>query len=463
MNIGVELDEARRSSPTTSNRNSKERLRLRLYAWLVALDVGAITLGFLTANIVRFTDPFAEDGIQCVSMILPLFVVLAFSGRCYAIEVLGSPRVGVGRALKAFVLTGSVLLLILFSVKTTSEVSRIVVTTGFVASAILLAVLRYGFGQLIGKRYEWNFVKEVLIVDGMAVLPKKGHLVLFADHTGISPDMNDPISFHRIGRLLSNCDRVILACEPNARRAWSDTLKGAGIAVEVLTPELDHLGALELRNVGTHTAVLTATGPLGLRDRLLKRALDLSITVPALIIASPLMLAIAVAIKLTSPGPVLFRQPRIGQSNRIFPVLKFRSMRIDSADVAGMRSASKDDDRITRVGRIIRATSVDELPQLFNVLIGQMSIVGPRPHALGSTAENDLFWHIDSRYWQRGAVLPGITGLAQVRGFRGATGRREDLTNRLQADLEYLSNWSIWKDIGIIARTVRVMIHPQAY
>jgi polysaccharide biosynthesis protein PslA len=144
-------------------------------------------------------------------------------------------------------------------------------------------------------------------------------------------------------------------------------------------------------------------------------------------------------------------------------VLKFRSMRIEASDRAGNRSASRSDDRITRVGRLIRRTSLDELPQLINVVRGDMSIVGPRPHALASTAGEALFWELDSRYIHRHAIKPGMTGLAQVRGYRGATRSAEDLTNRLQADLEYLSGWTIWRDIRIIFRTFRVLTHSNAF
>ena len=118
---------------------------------------------------------------------------------------------------------------------------------------------------------------------------------------------------------------------------------------------------------------------------------------------------------------------------------------------------------MTRVGRFIRATSIDELPQLFNVLRGEMSLVGPRPHALGSLAGNELFWEVDERYWHRHACKPGLTGLAQVRGFRGATRERIDLANRLYADLEYLNGWTIWRDISILITTFRVIIHRNAY
>lgn len=144
-------------------------------------------------------------------------------------------------------------------------------------------------------------------------------------------------------------------------------------------------------------------------------------------------------------------------------MLKFRSMRAESSDATGTRSASRDDDRITRVGRIIRKTSIDELPQLFNVLLGDMSLVGPRPHALGSLAGDQLFWQVDETYWLRHQLKPGITGLAQVRGHRGATLERVDLVARLQSDMEYIHRWDIWRDIVILANTLKVVLHRNAF
>lgn len=178
---------------------------------------------------------------------------------------------------------------------------------------------------------------------------------------------------------------------------------------------------------------------------------------------SPLFLMVSLCIKLESRGPVFFRQKRIGRSNRVFRVFKFRSMTVEGADSHGNRSASRDDDRITRVGKFIRRTSIDELPQLLNVLSGTMSIVGPRPHALGSRAADKLFWEVDPRYWHRHAAKPGLTGLAQVRGYRGATLIEDDLRNRLQADLEYLDTWSVWRDVKIIVMTFQVMVHKNAF
>lgn len=149
--------------------------------------------------------------------------------------------------------------------------------------------------------------------------------------------------------------------------------------------------------------------------------------------------------------------------NRQYRCYKLRTMRVASTDIAGGRSASRDDDRITGVGRILRKTSLDEVPQLWNVLVGNMSLVGPRPHALGSTAEGELFWNAVEGYWIRHAMKPGLTGLAQVRGLRGATLSKRDIEKRVEADLEYINTWSMWLDITIIFRTIAVIVHRNAY
>ena len=159
----------------------------------------------------------------------------------------------------------------------------------------------------------------------------------------------------------------------------------------------------------------------------------------------------------------MFPQTRIGRGNRPFRIFKFRSMYDAKSDANGVTSARRDDDRITRVGKFIRATSIDELPQLLNVLIGNMSLVGPRPHARASTAGDQLFWEVSHHYWLRHAAKPGITGLAQIRGHRGATEKPEDLEARLRSDLEYLQNWGFWTDLMILFATVRVIRHDNAY
>ena len=206
-----------------------------------------------------------------------------------------------------------------------------------------------------------------------------------------------------------------------------------------------------------------AEGPKQLRDRIIKRAFDIVLAATCLALMAPLFAVIALLIKLDSPGPVFFKQARVGQTNRMFRMLKFRSMYTEKCDRNGHVSTDRKDPRVTRFGQFIRRSSLDELPQIINILRGEMSFVGPRPHALGSKAGEELFWELDARYWRRHLLPPGLTGLAQVRGFRGATPEAEDLLHRLSADLEYIRGWSVLRDFAIIGRTLRVLVHKNAY
>jgi putative colanic acid biosynthesis UDP-glucose lipid carrier transferase len=180
-----------------------------------------------------------------------------------------------------------------------------------------------------------------------------------------------------------------------------------------------------------------------------KQGLDYVGAALGLILMAPLMVMVAIAIKLDSRGPVFFSQRRHGYNQLVINVLKFRTMTVTEDDV--VVQARRGDERVTRVGRILRATSIDELPQLFNVLRGEMSLVGPRPHAV---SHNDHYGQRLLRYRHRHMVKPGITGLAQVSGFRGPTEDLEKMRKRVECDLYYIENWSLWLDIKIIARTI---------
>ncbi|RMD63067.1 MAG: undecaprenyl-phosphate glucose phosphotransferase [Alphaproteobacteria bacterium] len=176
------------------------------------------------------------------------------------------------------------------------------------------------------------------------------------------------------------------------------------------------------------------------------------------------MLLIALAVRLDSPGPVLFRQQRQGFNNTTIEVWKFRTMYEDACDPQARRLTTRDDPRVTRVGRFLRRTSLDELPQLFNVLRGEMSIVGPRPHAPAATAGGRVYAEVVERYAARHRVKPGITGWAQVNGWRGETDTEEKLRKRVEHDLYYIDHWSIWFDLWIIVRTLAVPFsHRNAY
>ncbi|MCO5119335.1 MAG: undecaprenyl-phosphate glucose phosphotransferase [Burkholderiaceae bacterium] len=193
---------------------------------------------------------------------------------------------------------------------------------------------------------------------------------------------------------------------------------------------------------------------------LMKRLSDILIATAAVILTAPVMLAVAIAIKITMPGPVLFKQRRYGLDGREIIVWKFRSMKV-AEDGANVKQATKDDDRITPLGRFLRRTSLDELPQFFNVLQGRMSVVGPRPHAV---AHNETYRKLIKGYMIRHKVKPGITGWAQINGARGETETVDKMAMRIRYDLEYLRNWSLRMDLYIVLRTaLQALRDPQAY
>ncbi len=189
-------------------------------------------------------------------------------------------------------------------------------------------------------------------------------------------------------------------------------------------------------------------------DGLLKQLFDFVFAFFAIIAIAPVLIGVAIAVKLSSPGPALFKQKRYGLNGKRFWVYKFRSMKMNAPD-ADKRQATRDDDRITRVGRFIRKTSLDELPQFFNVLKGEMSVVGPRPHTI---AHNEHYRKEVRRYMLRHKVKPGVTGWAQVNGLRGETANIERMEERIAYDLEYIRNWSPWTDIKIIFLTVWTVV-----
>lgn len=186
---------------------------------------------------------------------------------------------------------------------------------------------------------------------------------------------------------------------------------------------------------------------------LVKRASDIVLASLILVLVSPVMIGVAIGVRLSGPGPVIFRQRRNGLDGREIVVYKFRSMRV-AEDGAVVQQATRGDPRLTRFGAFIRRTSLDELPQFFNVLQGRMSVVGPRPHAV---AHNELYRDIVKAYNVRHKVRPGITGWAQVNGHRGETDTLEKMQARVEYDLEYLRHWSLALDLRIIARTVRLV------
>lgn len=253
-------------------------------------------------------------------------------------------------------------------------------------------------------------------------------------------------------------DTVIVALPPTSEHALVETLNKLSVVpidVRLCPSEFAlRLGTVEASHIGGHVFLNVIDRPLrdwrwiakGLEDRLLAAAI--------LLLISPVLLAIALLVRLDSPGPILFRQKRYGFNNELIEMLKFRTMYHELTDSNAERLTQRNDPRITRIGAFLRRTSLDELPQFLNVLRGDMSIVGPRPHALSAKAGALLYQEAVKHYDARHRVKPGITGWAQVNGWRGETNTLEQIRKRVEHDLYYIEHWSIALDLQIIARTI---------
>ena len=270
--------------------------------------------------------------------------------------------------------------------------------------------------------------------------------------------MEDLVGMIRRGEV----DQVFLALPWTARERLRDiALRLSELPVHIrLAPDLagfEFAGNSAVQVAGL-PMVRLFDRPISGWNHVLKRLEDLSFATFGLILTGPLMVFVALAIKLDSPGPILFRQTRRGFNDNLFEVLKFRTMYTERSDADGAVQTKSDDPRVTRVGWLLRRMSLDELPQIFNVLRGDMSIVGPRPHALETKAAGFLFEEVVNRYASRHRVKPGITGWAQINGWRGETDTVEKIRKRVECDLYYIENWSLWLDLWIIVKTVPLML-----
>lgn len=459
------LDAVRHQSVESRIAPSLERRRLRAYMMMLLADGAVFLLSFVLAAMLWEGEWGVTRAMLAAQVIIPVFFTIALYNGSYGLRALSSWTFAARQALVALAVSAAIINFVAFYTKSAEDFSRAAVTLGLLFSALLLTTLRRLMPVAIAAFWGGRVSNRLVIEDGGPSFPFDGADHISASDYNLDPGSHDPFMLDRLGKLLRNQDQVVVSCPRERREDWAFLMKSAGVYGEIVSEPVHTLGA-----VGVHryeeldrTTLVISTGPLGLRARILKRLFDLVVAGGALIALSPLLLVVAALIKLEDRGPVLFIQRRLGRGNQFFDMFKFRSMREDKLDHDGNRSAARDDDRITRIGAFIRRTSIDELPQIINVLKGDMSIVGPRPHALGSRANNKYFWDIDRKYWQRHCLKPGLTGLAQVRGHRGATENEKDLTDRLQSDLEYIAGWSLMRDIEIVLRTVRVLTHKNAY
>lgn len=447
----------------TAIARGKETLRIRGYVALALADCLALATSFLIANLIYMRDLSSPHGLTMLMAVLPVYLLLAAYNKAYSGVTLANPRIGVVYAAQTFLWTAAAVLFLAYFLKAGSQFSRIVFTVGGIGSIVLICVNRLILGRWLLRMLDGTPFTTIIIKDGVEYSAMPYEIVVTPEGIGFDPETQDPYLYHLFANSVGSADRLIIACSQARYATWSKVLKSLSVDGEILTDEHDELGILGIGQHGGRQSLVVSVEPLHLRQRLFKRLFDIVFSAVALVILSPLLIGTMIAIRLETKGPVFFKQDRIGRDNRIFRMYKFRSMYHDACDRDAAQLTRRLDHRVTKVGGIIRARSIDELPQLLNVLNGTMSVVGPRPHAIAAKAGDLLYWHADNRYRFRHSIKPGLTGLAQVRGFRGATERVEDLTNRLSADLEYLAQWSISRDIWIILQTFGVLRHSNAY
>jgi Undecaprenyl-phosphate glucose phosphotransferase len=264
-------------------------------------------------------------------------------------------------------------------------------------------------------------------------------------------------------RIMPYVDRVVIAVASTAQARVRQLVEKLDVLPNPLNLFIDVGGPAEddqalARIAAGHESDLTGAKAGSKRRALAKRAQDVVVAGLGLLVAGPVMLLVALAVKLDSPGPIFFRQRRHGFNNEAILVWKFRSMRHEMADASAARQISANDDRVTKVGKFIRKTSLDELPQLFNVLTGEMSIVGPRPHAIGMKTGGVESAKLVAQYAHRHRMKPGLTGWAAIKGSRGPVDTPESVRVRVALDVEYIERQSFWLDLYVIAMTIPCLL-----
>ncbi len=465
----------------TSDWPIKSCRRLPLFKWAVLLALGdvlgSVVLSGLTLGI--SSVPIQQLWAGAGAFVL-LWGLAAHSQQLYRrATLLGGLRIQLLKNAISIALTFGLILLAASGLQLLSGYSRtrlIVWGVGALAWVWMLRMIWHGYvraqlerGQcldraimLVGSHntapilsaaVERETTGEVRIV-AMAPIP--------STLGGPSPDwVEDAV---RVGLV----DRVFIAAFENAIAETNALLtRLARLAVDVtLIPNLEGIEAQALRvdRIGMRPTVDVNLVPFTATQAMAKRALDFVLVSIALLVALPVFGLVSLAIKLDSPGPIFFRQWRAGFHDHRFRLWKFRTMYHDQRDEHAVHQTSRADARVTRVGRFLRRTSLDELPQLFNVLKGDMSLVGPRPHALGMTAMGRPLQQVMVNYSARHRVKPGITGWAQVCGCRGEVNSQEKLRDRVTLDCYYIENWSLSFDLWIILRTfVALLCDKNAY
>lgn len=441
---------------------------------------------FLSGYILYMFDPFGKDEnipIYISAMVIySLFTTgLFYFNNLYKIESIIDRRTVFSKIFLLSTLTFMVLLDLAFAFKISSSFSRLWTFYWFISSVSGLFLVRVLARQcLLRWAQSGKLTRKIAIVGAsdqgalmVEQLKKQQHP--WIQIVGVFDDRSERTAESIDGKLKAgNLDNLTIM----AREGRIDEILIAlpWVAEDRILAILNKLQILPLNirlcperlsfkfpnhNYSYYNGIPTLNifdKPLSGWDYVIKNIEDKVIAFLILFLIAPLLIVIAVSIKLDSPGPVLFRQKRYGFNNQLIDMYKFRSMYIDKQDNNAAQLTTKNDPRVTRVGRFLRRTSLDELPQFFNVITGEMSIVGPRPHATEAKAAGILYENVVDQYAARHKVKPGITGWAQVNGWRGDTDTEEKIQKRVDYDIDYINRWSLLFDLKIILKTIFVVI-----
>lgn len=438
---------------------------------MAIVGIGVFACWFLdAAGLSSAQGAIRQERWLAIAFALCAFQVFARLFQAYSTERILEATYSTSRLAWSLCLTFSLLLFIAAALKTTQEYSRLWFFSWAVASSGLVLILNGLALRRIRRKLDQGGCVHKAITLGIGCAPVSAEAIAAQTRNEVRVlaclQLDSPEKLPRIAdRVKRSAIEKVYITAP-----WQDVpdlieplQSFRNLALDVLVfPK--HARLDEARSAGqilNEVALVAATRPLEGWKLWQKRALDVCVATLALVVASPVMLLIALAIKIESPGPILFRQKRAGFNDSAFECWKFRSMYWERRDLGAQTQTAQGDARVTRVGRFIRRTSLDELPQFFNVLQGRMSVVGPRPHALATSAEGRLLGDLLDEYAARHRVKPGMTGWAQVNGLRGAITSVDLLQKRVAHDLDYIERWSLLFDLRIILKTIRVIIYDQ--
>jgi Undecaprenyl-phosphate glucose phosphotransferase len=483
------LDHVARHSSAEGNELSREALDVvgkpmeRSYSSAVIVGIAQAIEALLLATLgFAIFATYVEPGQAAIYMptigitVIATNVVLNLAGT-HRISTYRSFVQQMGRVLAGWSAVFIALMTFAFLFKGSDLVSRVWLVSWYVSGALLLVMFRLSLRQLVQQwTADGKLKRRTVIVGGghdAEVLVDSLRASAGADVRllGLFDDRNDErspesvASLPKLGRVSdllafarrTRVDLVIVSMPLSAEKRVLEMLTQLWVLpVDIRLSA--HMSKLRFTSraysyVGEVPVFDMADRPISDWNLVFKWVFDKLVALIALVLLSPVMIGTAIAIKLDSKGPVFFKQKRHGFNNELIEVYKFRSMRTDMTDASAAKLVTKDDPRVTRVGKFIRKTSIDELPQFFNVLRGELSVVGPRPHALQAKADNLLYYEAVEGYFARHKVKPGITGWAQINGWRGETDTVDKIMQRVQHDLYYIENWSILLDVYILIMT----------